>query len=257
MHEWYYVIDGKQQGPVPESNLISLLDCEEIAPKTLVWMQDMEKWIPASQVDTLKPKTNEPSPVEPAIEISEDPVISSVSSEEEIFLHIPISRLITLSILSCGLYETYWLYKNWRYLQERDNLNIKPFWRAIFGIFFCHSLLKTIYQDKELNQFETPVFSAGILATIWVISKLALNIISQYSSKIGGAIDKNSTTLVILLSCSFLFFAPVQKYINRANAKRNPAAPYTKWTTGHIVCLGVGLFSWALTYMIITKQIVL
>lgn len=260
MQEWYYVLNGQQQGPVSESDLIKLLRSEQLPSKTMVWMQDMAEWTKANQVEALKPKVDVQELVPPTpttTEIFETPVISSASSEEEIFLHIPISRLIFMSIISCGLYEVYWIYKNWRYFKERDNLNIKPFWRAIFGVFFCHSLLKKIHQDKELNQFSNPTFSAEILATIWVVSRIALNIISQYSSKIGGAIDENSTAMVILLSFSFLLFVPVQKYINSANTKRNPDVPYTKWTTGHIVCVGIGLISWALTYMTITKQIVL
>ena len=50
-----------------------------------------------------------------------------------LFLHIPVPRLILLSIASCGLYEAYWIYKNWRYIKERDGLNIRPFWRGVFA----------------------------------------------------------------------------------------------------------------------------
>jgi len=40
---------------------------------------------------------------------------------------------------------------------------------------------------------------------------------------------------------SFLFLLPVQSYVNRVNARMNPRMPYTPWTTGHIVCLVLGL----------------
>ena len=76
-----------------------------------------------------------------------------------LFLHIPVSRLILLSIGSCGLYEAYWIYKNWRYIKERDKLNIRPFWRGVFGIFFCHSLLRRIHEDKEARAVAEPAFS--------------------------------------------------------------------------------------------------
>ena len=36
-----------------------------------------------------------------------------------LFLHIPIARLILLSIASAGLYELYWIYKNWWYIKQR------------------------------------------------------------------------------------------------------------------------------------------
>ncbi len=242
MQEWYYVVDGQQQGPISEPDLINLLSNEQLLPKTMVWMQDMADWVQANEVEALKPQVEMPELVQQTVELFEEPVISSAYSEEEIFLHIPISRLIFMSIISCGLYEVYWIYKNWRYLKERDSLNIKPFWRGWFGIFFCHSLLKEIHQDNELNRFETPTFSAGTLATIWVVLILA----SNAASNIDGAVASIAT----FLTPSFLCFIPVQIYINRVNAKRNPNAPYTKWTIGHVVCVGLGLLLWILTFMI-------
>ena len=70
-----------------------------------------------------------------------------------LFLYIPPARLILLSIASLGLYEAYWLYKNWRYLKERDGLNISPFCRGVIGIFFCHSLLRRIHEDEEAGLY--------------------------------------------------------------------------------------------------------
>jgi len=249
VHEWYYVTNAQQQGPVSESELIDLLRNAQITQKTLVWMQDMKNWLPADQVKALQPQTAEPDSIKPAVDIFEKPVISSACSEEEIFLHIPISRLVVLSILSCGLYEVYWIYKNWRYLKERDNLNIKPFWRAIFGVFYCHSLLKEIHQDKELNLFEPPTFSAGTIATIWVALTLIANFTGNINVKTDIGIDANILAIITFLNPSFLCFIPIQKYINSANIKRNPTAPYTKWTKGHLFCLGLGLFIWISTFM--------
>ena len=59
----------------------------------------------------------------------------SYSVKQPVYLYVPISRLIVMSILSCGIYEIYWIYKNWRYLKEPDHRYIKPFWRAWFSAF--------------------------------------------------------------------------------------------------------------------------
>ena len=146
-------------------------------------------------------------------------------STEPLFLHIPIGRLIFMSIMSFGMYDLYWIYKNWQYLRDREDLDIQPFVRGWLGIFYCHSLLRRIHKDKEARAIQSPSFSPVRLATGWVV-------------------------LVIIHSAGIIFvpsslcFVPVQKYINSVNVKRNPGKPYYGWSTGHIVCLVWGIVFW-------------
>jgi hypothetical protein len=49
---WYYTENGERKGPVPFSNLHSLLQ-QGLAPSTLVWSEGMEQWIPASSIPEL------------------------------------------------------------------------------------------------------------------------------------------------------------------------------------------------------------
>ncbi len=160
-----------------------------------------------------------------------------------IFLYIPLSRLIFMSIISFGFYEAYWIYKNWRYLKERDNLQIQPFWRGIFGIFYCHSILKSIYNDRIANNYEKAKFSAGGLALGWIILRLLGN-------ALGRAADIGANLLGLIISFpTFLFFVPVQNYINRVNSIKQPKPEYNSWSSGHILCLVIGLIIW-LIYLI-------
>src|SRR5262245_20160259 len=83
---------------------------------------------------------------------------------------------------SCGLYEAYWLYKNWSFLKEREGLNIWPFWRGVFGIFFCHSLLRKIHNDNEARTVLQPTFTPGSLATGFVILAILASLIGRAPS---------------------------------------------------------------------------
>jgi hypothetical protein len=159
-------------------------------------------------------------------------------SQTPLFLRIPVSRLIFLSIASFGLYEAYWIYKNWRYIKERDGLNIRPFWRGVFGIFFCHSLLRRIHEDKEARSIQLPTFSPGGLATGWVIFIIVANIVSLAPGI--------AASIISALIPSFLFLVPVQNYINSIEEKRSPGQPFYGWSSGHIVCLVIGIIIWAL-----------
>ncbi|RKY84916.1 hypothetical protein DRQ11_10825 [candidate division KSB1 bacterium] len=155
-----------------------------------------------------------------------------------LFLRIPVSRLIFLSITSFGFYEAYWIYKNWRYIKERDGLNIRPFWRGVFGIFFCHSLLRRIHEDKEARSIQLPIFSPGGLATGWVILIIVSNIVSHAPGIVASIISA--------FIPSFLCLVPVQNYINSVEEKHSPGQGFYGWSSGHIVCLVIGIIIWAL-----------
>jgi hypothetical protein len=156
-----------------------------------------------------------------------------------LFLRIPIARLIVLSILSCGIYEAYWIYEHWAHIKRRDGLKISPFWRATFCIFYFHSLLKTIHADAEMRAVQVPSFSPGGLTAGWIAMIVVANVIDL----VPGAF----ATFVTFLVPSYLFLVPVQKYVNSVTHKRDPAQPYHRWSFGNVLCLVLGLAIWGFT----------
>lgn len=155
------------------------------------------------------------------------------------FLRIPIARLIVLSILSCGIYEAYWIYEHWAHIKRRHGLKISPFWRGAFCVFYCHSLLKRIHSDAELRFVQQPSFAPGRLSAGWILAIVFANLIDLAP----GAI----ATFVAFLVPSYLFFVPVQNYINSATRKSDPTQPFNRWSFGHVLCLVLGLAIWGFT----------
>lgn len=156
-----------------------------------------------------------------------------------LFLRIPIARLVLLSILSCGIYEAYWVYEHWSHLKRREGLKISPFWRGTLCVFFCHSLFKRIHSDEELRSVQEPLFSPGLLAAGWIASIVITNAIDLVPGPIA--------TVTSLLIPSYLFFVPVQSFINSATHKLEPTQPYQRWAMGHVLCLVLGLVMWGFT----------
>ncbi|HUT25652.1 MAG TPA: DUF4339 domain-containing protein [Sumerlaeia bacterium] len=239
MKQWFYSEQGEQRGPIPEDQFVQMFQSGQLRADTLVWTEDMAEWTCASEIENLVPAvvpTPPPLPKPPA----QPAVAAQIISSGPMFLYIPVGRLVFMSIISSGLYEVYWIYKNWRYLKKRDGLSIHPFWRGIFGIFYCHGILKGIRNDQETNALEQATFSAGGLATGWIILILLGN-------ALGRADDIGVNVLGMIVSFpSFLFFVPVQNYINRVNAKLSPKPAYNPWSAGHIVCLVLGILIWLL-----------
>jgi len=171
----------------------------------------------------------------PAIPEPDNPASPQLSP---LFLYIPISRLVLLSILSLGMYEAYWIYKNWRFIKERDPLYsfILPFWRGFFGYFYCHSLLRRIHDDSVAHSLLKPTFAPRILATGWIILMVLSNIMSRFPDITVAAMSG--------FLPSFLCLVPVQNYINKVTLMRNKEEHYYRWSKGHVFCLIVGCFFW-------------
>src|SRR5262245_2538910 len=159
------------------------------------------------------------------------------------FLYIPKARLVVMSLVTLGIYEAYWIYRNWRFLKQRDNLRIQPFWRAFFGIFFIYSLLTAIKNDRMGNDILPATFSSGALAAGWIIF-MVIGSLSQQSS------DLVVSTLGLIISApTFAFLLPVQNYINRVNESLPIRPVYYGWSVGQIVLLVIAIAFWLLMFL--------
>ena len=222
MASYYLISDGTQTGPFEEAEVLRRVEQGVLSSNDFCRREDMVDWLPIATV--LSGATERPTP----------PPLRATP----LFLRIPVARLILMSIVSFSLYEVYWMYKNWRYVQERDNLPIQPFWRAVFGIFFCHALLRRIHEDKEARSLQVPSFSPNGLATGWVVLMIVANVVSRAPGI--------TATIVSGLIPSFLCLVPVQSYVNSVTERGSPGQPYYRWSWGQIVLLVTGVIIWAL-----------
>jgi hypothetical protein len=171
---------------------------------------------------------------------------TGVASDEIRYLQVSPARIILLSILSFGVYEAYWIYKNWNYIKARTGRPMMPFWRGIFGIFFCHSLFREIYEDSQSRALVEPTFSAGGLATGFVV----LTILGGLIGRAPGAI----ASIIGAIMPSYLCLVPVQNYVNEVGARRPGGLVYYGWSLGHIVCIIIGLIVWVITFVMLADE---
>jgi hypothetical protein len=140
-------------------------------------------------------------------------------------LFFPVSplKLVIMSTVTFGIYEIYWFYKNWKLIKQRTESDIMPFWRALFGVFFCYSCFKEI---KEVSKTQGVVFpsSPGLLATVWIVLTIASRLPDPY-------------WLVCLVAP--LVLIPIQKVVNNLNAvvapSHNPNVRFSAWNIVGIV----------------------
>ena len=61
----------------------------------------------------------------------------------------PIWKFSFLSIITFGLYQIPWSHKQWKFIKEREKLNIRPWFRSWFLPFYLYSLCQKIFALAE------------------------------------------------------------------------------------------------------------
>ena len=84
-------------------------------------------------------------------------------------MFFPVSRLklLVMSLVTFGLYQIFWFYKNWQLLKAATGSNISPFWRAVFNGICCCSLIAKIINRAKLRGIDAN-FSPFLVTLAWL-----------------------------------------------------------------------------------------
>jgi len=236
MTEWYYSEFGQTKGPVSETEIVKKLLKEELELDSYVMNSRDELWKKVKDLPALLEQVHKPEPVTLGENLTPEILDKGLAyGVGNLGFYIPIRRFILMSIVSFGLYQLYWFYKQWYYIAAKKTPRHRPVRMTVAYIFFPFWVLRDIEFDVELNAVERASFNGIKVALTWIILGVILELIGSNLS------DNHSLTN--LLSCAILsldVFAliPVQNYINRVNSKLGNT--YNKPGIGHYLCLGAG-----------------
>lgn len=150
----------------------------------------------------------------------ENDTSENTAGTDTAFFPVAEGKLINLYILSFGLYGVYWFYKNWKLQQQYMDKKIYPLLRAIFSIFFIHSLFKRI--DRSATQLEPQHrFKANVLATLFVLTIIMSHVLDRLSvsTQLTAVLPKNWIIVASLMLFLFSSYplVKVQATVNRIN----------------------------------------
>lgn len=166
--------------------------------------------------------------------------------EEYKFLHIPVTRLLWVSVLSLGFYPIYWFYKNWLAVQKVTGEKMMPLARGIFSIFWSKDIFYLPLKQAKHYGYKYS-YNASFFAVLYFISV----IISRGYEKYSGADDSLMywvLTLIILLVVLFPLLK-TQQVINWTEDKRDKV--FDKIGTPEI---GTILLVWGLSFLYALAQ---
>jgi hypothetical protein len=166
------------------------------------------------------------------------------------FFPVSEGKLITLYILSFGLYGVFWFYKNWKLQQKTMDKKIYPVWRAIFSIFFTHSLFKRINQSA-LHLEKQHKFNANALATLFVAAIIMSNLLDRFTMNSSMQIGMSNTIIISSLLLFLLSVYPLVKVQATVNRINNDMLGYLnhKYSLWNYLLITLGIILWLLVVL--------
>ena len=148
------------------------------------------------------------------------------------YFNISIKRLVTLSLLTGGIYLMYWIYQNAKVMRDYQKDVIRPLWHAIFMSFTSINVFRAIaYSVKSLGYEQ----KLKPLASAWFVFLLTAMYGFEYEGKEGVALTLEILTAVIVIYWTMIvltiyIFIKYQKAINFYSKIKNiPVAKVTVW----------------------------
>lgn len=165
-------------------------------------------------------------------------------SKPVIFYFLPIRRLALCAVFSCGLFEFYWMYKNWKAVRRdtRDE-EIQPLLRGwLLGFFFIWPLLSVIRRNLGHSKTEGRKFAyyaAGYGCSLLIQLFCGLLLYGAFFSHFAQAL-----CWCIYMAAwigGIVLLAAIQKRINFHNQKSNRKLSMPGWQKTEIGITLAGL----------------
>jgi len=163
------------------------------------------------------------------------------------YFSISLTRLFLLSVITLGIYQFYFFYKNWIIVKKSENSTIFPVVRALLPVIFCYSLFKRVFKSAEMQGYRTRFMPcpAAFIAIVYSIFLIISSILTQFS--FSNLFLKH---FIVSILMAFPILA-VQNAINFNNAKIKGSPDLRKiFSRGEILLIIFGI----LVFFIVAQE---
>jgi hypothetical protein len=101
------------------------------------------------------------------------------STREGILFAVGLTKLTLMSITTLGVYQGYWMYRNWKYLRQRRKVQARADRRADYPFFFLYPLFREIRTLGALISSEH-MPSPALLFAVWLALTMLANLPDPY-----------------------------------------------------------------------------
>ena len=219
--------DGSVYGPVDTETLRRWIQEKRVLANDYVWIKEKREWNLARSIHSFSDLFGNISSK-----------ISTPSNSSKYFFPTSKTKLVVMSLCTLGIYELYWFCKNWQFVKEKEKIDISPFWRAWFSIFYCYRLFKTVQEYANQNSVESR-FRPGLLAFGYILCIISVKLPDPYW---------------LIAELGLLFLLPIQGTINELQTKLAQKSDINRRFSGwNIFGIVVGIIWWVLIFLGMTE----
>ncbi len=181
---------------------------------------------------------------------AEIPIPPSMSEAD--FYVVSFKKFLILSVATLGLYSIYWFWKHWTLYKYATGDNIWAIPRAIFSIFFTHSLFGKIEKEAE-SVAGNPMPSLTFPATLYVITELIYNISDRFMKETSVMLDVIVSIIFVSVITWCLWQAQKQANIACNDVEGESNSHFTGLNYLFIV---LGLAMWGFAIFVAVAEII-
>ncbi len=160
------------------------------------------------------------------------------------FYVVSKDKFIVMFFGTASLYIVYWLYRNWRAYAQASGESVIPALRAVFAIFFIHSLFNRIRENLDAKSIAFK-WRNKMDATLLVLLFLLGMVIDRMAILLVQAPVAQLASSLLLLPEVFLWLK-AQDAINHACGDA-AGKSNSDYTTANYIWIAIGLAIWGLT----------
>ncbi len=160
------------------------------------------------------------------------------------FYVVSIRKFTVLFFATLGVYVIYWFFRNWKEYRASSGERVWPIPRAIFNIFFTHSLFSAVQNSLSRKNINFQ-WSPGRFATVYVIAAIISNVLDRMSMREIGFPYTELFSIIVLLIIYLTLIKP-QKAINLSQGD-SEGQSNNSFSFANIVWISLGLVLWALS----------
>lgn len=136
--------------------------------------------------------------------------------ETAIFYPVGLVKFSLMSLATFNLYQVMWMWRNWRWVKRADDLNISPFGRSLFGVFFFAALFSEIKKRAGKGR-GLPMFVGTVIAIVYMIWAFTARVADRVAENTLGADDAMLGWIMLFGLASFLPMLPIVNMVNGMN----------------------------------------
>jgi hypothetical protein len=151
--------------------------------------------------------------------------------EGTIFFNVSQIKLLTMSVLTSGLYLFFWFYRNWLYVDEHGGRKAWPDIRAAFNPFTYGSLIEEVKKAANIQGYPADLKALWLGTLYLAVVLVGPDLVSMLSIEFGSSIPTPHDpvtrkvmaflgSLVLPLAATILIL-PTQRVINAMNEEKS------------------------------------